>query len=47
MPDRVRLRASMLRDAVDDFAHTISAFHGAQGGSADERLRAYRADHLR
>lgn len=45
--DRVRLRATMLHDALDDFAHTISAFHGAMGGSTAERLEAYRADHLR
>jgi hypothetical protein len=47
LEDRVRLRATMLHEAIDDFAHTISAFHGAGGGSTAERLDAYRADHLR
>jgi len=45
-PDGVRLRASMLRQAIDDFAHTVGRFHGVDGSTA-ELLDAYRADHLR
>jgi hypothetical protein len=47
VPERVRLRAMMLHEAIDDFAHTISAFHGNEGGSTEELLDAYRRDHLR
>jgi hypothetical protein len=47
LPDGVRLRATMLHEAIDDFAHTISAFHGAKGGTTAELLEAYRGDHLR
>jgi hypothetical protein len=46
-PDGVRLRATMLREAIDDFAHTLSAFHGADGGTTAELIEAYRTDHLR
>jgi hypothetical protein len=46
-PDGVRLRATMLHEAIGDFAHTLRAFHGAQGGTTAELIDAYREDHLR
>lgn len=43
-----RLRARLLRDAVDDFAATTAVwFHPAPGATTAERLRAYARDHLR
>ena len=45
-PARVRIRAAVLRDAVDDFAATISArFHGARSEATAESLAAYARDH--
>src|SRR5829696_1812025 len=45
-PARVRIRAAVLRDAVDDFAATISArFHGARAEATAESLAAYARDH--
>lgn len=46
-PDRVRLRATMLHEAVDDFARTTAErFHRARGKSTKEALRGYARDHL-
>jgi voltage-gated potassium channel Kch len=43
-----RLRARLLRDAVDDFAATTAAwFHLAASATTQERLREYARDHLR
>jgi hypothetical protein len=43
---RARLRAAVLRDAVDDFAATISTrFHGARSEATADILRAYERDH--
>jgi hypothetical protein len=43
-----RLRARLLRDAVDDFAATTAAwFHPVAGATTEERLREYARDHLR
>jgi hypothetical protein len=44
---RVRLRATMLLEAIDDFLHTVSTFHGTDEGSTRELLEAYGRDHLR
>jgi hypothetical protein len=46
-PDGVRLRATMLREAIDDFAQTLSGFHGVDKGETAEMIAAYKADHLR
>jgi hypothetical protein len=46
VPSRARLRAAMLRDAVDDFAATTARrFYGASSGGTAEILRAYARDH--
>lgn len=46
VPALTRLRAAVLRDAVDDFAATISSgFHGAGSEATVEILRAYARDH--
>ena len=43
---RTRLRAAMLRDAVDDFAVTISTrFHDARSKTTADILRVYARDH--
>jgi len=45
-PSSIRLRAAMLRDAVDDFAATTaSRFHGGGRGATGEILQAYARDH--
>jgi hypothetical protein len=45
-PALTRLRATVLRDAVDDFAATISSgFHGGRSEATEETLRAYARDH--
>jgi hypothetical protein len=44
---RVRLRATMLLEAIDDFLHTVSSFHGMEEGSTRELLEAYARDHQR
>jgi hypothetical protein len=44
---RVRLRATMLLEAIDDFLRTVSSFHGTDEGSTRELLEAYGRDHLR
>jgi hypothetical protein len=45
-PARVRVRAAVLHDAVDDFAATISTrFHGARSEATAESLAAYARDH--
>jgi voltage-gated potassium channel Kch len=42
-----RLRARLLRQAVDDFAATTaSGFHGSSGATTEELLQAYARDHL-
>jgi hypothetical protein len=46
-PTRVRLRATMLREAIDDFAHAVRNFHGGEPGTTAELLDAYAGDHLR
>jgi hypothetical protein len=46
-PAPVRLRATMLRDAVADFARTIATrFHGSESEDTEELLRDYARDHL-
>ena len=48
LPQRVRLRATMLRDAIDDFADTTArGFHGGKRESTEEILDFYRRDHMR
>jgi hypothetical protein len=48
MPPPVRVRASMLLNAIEDFAATLAdLFHGRASPSPAEGLRAYAADHLR
>src|SRR4051794_7396541 len=43
----VRLRATMLRDAIEDFAHTAAdRFHGSAAESVEELLDDYAQDHL-
>ena len=43
----VRLRATMLRDAIGDFAHTTAVrFHGSVAESTEELLDDYAGDHL-
>jgi hypothetical protein len=46
MPPRVRLRATMLRQAIDDFASTTAAFHRSGGDSTEEKIEAYARDHM-
>jgi hypothetical protein len=44
----VRLRAGLLRQAIDDLAATTSArFHRDPGETTEEALRGYARDHLR
>ena len=46
VPARVRIRAAVLRDAVDDFAATISTrFHRARSETTAASLEAYARDH--
>jgi hypothetical protein len=46
VPARIRVRAAVLRDAVNDFAATISArFHRARSEATAESLAAYARDH--
>jgi hypothetical protein len=48
VPERVRLRARLLQEAIGDLAATTATgFHGARDGSPAELLRAYARDHLR
>jgi hypothetical protein len=45
--DQVRLRATMLRTAIDDFARTTAErFHGSDAESTAELLADYARDHL-
>jgi hypothetical protein len=47
VPAPVRLRATMLRDAIADFARTIAErFHGSPAQDTDELLDDYARDHL-
>jgi hypothetical protein len=46
LPPHVRLRASMLHQAIDDFAHTVQGIHRLPGHSTEELLDAYARDHL-
>jgi hypothetical protein len=47
-PIRVRMRARLLRRAVEDLAATTAKrFHRAPAGTTDDVLRAYARDHLR
>lgn len=47
-PQRVRLRASLLQEAIEDLAATTSArFHRDRTGTTEEALQAYARDHLR
>ena len=46
VPARVRIRAAVLRDVVDDFADTISTrFHGARSEATADSIAAYARDH--
>src|SRR4051794_16991459 len=46
--ERARLRAIMLRDAIQDFAQTAAKrFHKQTGNDTRAALRAYASDHLR
>ena len=46
VPAQVRIRAAVLRDAIDDFAATISTrFHGARPETTEASLQAYARDH--
>jgi hypothetical protein len=46
-PEPVRLRATMLRDAIDDFAHTTAVrFHRSVAESTEDLLDDYARDHL-
>ena len=48
LPDSLRLRAMLLREAIDDFARTTAArFHGHRSESTQELLEAYGRDHFR
>ena len=47
LPPRVRLRATMLHEAIDDFAQTAQAVHRLPGRTTEDLLRAYADDHLR
>jgi hypothetical protein len=47
VPERVRLRATMLLRAIDDFAKALRGFHGREEGSTRDLIEAYRDDHLR
>jgi hypothetical protein len=46
VPERVRLRATMLRDAIDDFANALRGFHGGDEEATGDLIDAYRRDHL-
>jgi Ion channel len=47
-PPGVRLRAILLREAIDDFARSTAArFHGHPSDSTAELLHAYARDHMR
>src|SRR3954469_1644079 len=47
VPAPVRLRATMLRDAIADFARTVATrFHGGAAEGTEELLRDYGRDHL-
>ena len=46
VPAQIRIRAAVLRDAIDDFAATISTrFHGARPEPTAVSLEAYARDH--
>lgn len=48
MPGRVRLRARLLLEALEDLAATTAQrFHGVRSGTTAELLAAYARDHLR
>jgi hypothetical protein len=47
LPAAVRLRATMLLEAIDDLAHALRPFHGGGDGSTEDLIAAYRRDHLR
>ena len=48
LPGSVRLRATLLREAIDDFAQTTAhRFHGERSESTPELLEAYARDHFR
>jgi hypothetical protein len=47
VPEPVRLRATMLRDAIDDFARTTAdRFHRSAAEGTEELLDDYARDHL-
>ena len=47
VPSPVRLRATMLREAIADFARTIAArFHGSAAEGTEDLLDDYARDHL-
>jgi Ion channel len=48
LPDNVRLRATMLREAVDDFAAMVAKrFHRDDSEDTARLIAAYKRDHLR
>ena len=47
LPGRVRLRATMLLQAVEDFAETTARGFHREAGGTEEILDAYRDDHMR
>ena len=47
VPDVVRVRARLLREALEDLAVTAGGFHRVKGGSPADLLEAYARDHLR
>jgi voltage-gated potassium channel Kch len=49
MPASVRMRATMLREAIGDFATTAASFHGEATGddaNTEKRVAAYARDHM-
>jgi len=48
VPEPTRLRARLLRAAIDDFAHTTAGlFHGGGARTTRDLLTRYAHDHLR
>jgi voltage-gated potassium channel Kch len=46
-PRQVQLHATMLHEAIDDFAKTARSFHERGGDSTADLIKAYADDHLR
>jgi Ion channel len=47
VPNRIRLRAKLLSEALGDLAATSSSFHGVEGEAPAALLEAFARDHLR